>query len=120
MKEIDRQLSNEAIEEFVNRAKACIERCYRNSLTHMKADNCGDMLILFMNKLTEYLIQLIELAESAIPDPLDKNPARIQLFSIVSKILTLTKRVDLFFLEFKTKITNMFKLDEAEKSNFNL
>lgn len=115
LKEIDKQISSEEVEVFVNRAKLCIGRCFRNSLAHMRADNCGDLLILFINKLTEYLNNLIEMAEKAIPDPLDPNPARIQLFSIVSKVLILTRRVDLFFLEFKTKITNMFKLDEAEK-----
>lgn len=115
LKEVDQQLTNENIEEFVNRAKSCFDRCFRNSLFHMRADNCGDLLILFMTKITDYLDKLIASAEMTIPDPLDPNPARIELFSIVSKVLILIKRVDLFFLEFKTKITNMFKLDEAEK-----
>lgn len=115
LKEIDFQLSNEEIEIFVVRCKSVFERCYRNSLAHMRADNCGDLLILFINKLSDYLDKLITQTELSIPNVMDPNPSRIELFSIVSKILVLVKRVDLFFEDFKSSITNMFKLDEAEK-----
>ena len=55
------------------------------------------------------------MTKANIPDPVTHFPARLKPFRIVGQVLFLLKRIDLLFLEFKKSITNMFKLDEAEK-----
>jgi len=114
--EIVRQLKESEIEQIINKAKESFLRCMRNSLAHNMADNCGDMLILFMNQITNYISKLIELTEENAPSTSEKDPARIELFGIVQSVLKLIKRIDLLFGEFKETITNIFKLDEADKT----
>lgn len=108
-------LGNERIEEFIIRTKQTIDRCYRNSPVHKRAEYSADFLINFIHSIFSFLADLLEMSQSALPNPQQQNPARVQPFKIAGQVLFLTKRIDLLFMEFKSSITNMFKLDEAEK-----
>ena len=113
---IDSMLSNESIELIINKGKETIDRCFRNSLPHKRAENCGNLIIFFMEKISSYVITLADLAERAMVDPDEPHPSQKLLFAIVGKVLFIIKRIELFFSEYKVSINNMFKLDEALKS----
>jgi len=108
-------LENEKIEMLILHTKGVLERCFRNSPSHKKAENAGDFLVLFMDNIFNHLADLLEVAETVIPNPTEKHPARERLLSIVGQSLFLNKRIELLFLEFKRSIINLFKLEEAEK-----
>ena len=110
------QLNPKKIGEIVTKSKISFNRCLRNSLGHNVADNCGDMLILFMNQMASYITKIIETAEQNAPSTQDKEPARLQIFSVVQSVLSIIKNFEMLFNEFKETITNIFKLDEADKT----
>jgi hypothetical protein len=65
--------------------------------------------------MAEYQKKLIEYSEIIMQRIAETDPSTIEGFKIVAKILNLIRRLDILFTELKSPISNMLKLDEAEK-----
>lgn len=109
-------LKGEKIENFIQKTKKSISRCYRNSKSHKRSANCGELLEIFLEKINELLTQLLDRAEAALPEAVQQKCASLPIFEILGSVISLSQRIELLVLEFKDILTNFFKLDEVEKT----
>lgn len=65
--------------------------------------------------MSEYIKKLIEYTQLMMQNVSEMDPSTVDSFKIVAKVLNLIRRMDILFLELKRPISNMLKLDEAEK-----